>query len=134
MDKFWLFCYKKSFNLYNFWIKFICIEFGLVFLIVDLNVWLDFLCMIFVILKIFRNNLYCVWINSVFVCVFIGFLLCWMLIKFFNFLNKFFKSIVYIDIEYMYCIGIYSILYFLYIDIELVFVICCDGKFLWWCV
>lgn len=55
---------------------------------------------------------------------------CWMLIKFFNFLNKFFKSIVYIDIEYMYCIGIYSILYFLYIDIELVFVICCDGKFL----
>lgn len=53
-----------------------------------------------------------------------------MLIKFFNFLNKFFKSIVYIDIEYMYCIGIYSILYFLYIDIELVFVICCDGKFL----
>lgn len=133
VDKFWLPCYKKSFNLYNLWIKFICVESGLAFLIVDPNVWSDFSRTTLVILKTPRNNLYRVWINSAFVCAPIGSLLCWTLIKLPNPPNKFFKSIVYIDIEYTHCIGIYSTLYFSYIDIEPVLVTCRDGKLLRWC-
>lgn len=97
--QFWL-PYKKSFNLYNLWIKFICIESGLAFLIVDPNVWSDFSRTTLVILKTPRNNLYRVWINSAFVCAPIGSLLCWTLIKLPNPPNRFFKSIDYIDIEY----------------------------------